>query len=600
MTRAARPAPRRAAAPALPVALVALGVLVGCGAGGAGDDSNYPDASSTGDASGCSIGVTYDPASPFEGETVTATAYVPEANGFLDYAWELQTSGGALVPFEQATSDLSQIRFTAPAAGPLYVTLDVSGSGCFGYGGSVNIRALGAQDTPWRVRFSPPPGLGAPPQERSVIVSSGAPFEWPSQALDPGIVASGSIVDGAGAPVAAYLRLSPAGAPELMIDGFAGSDGAYAIRALVTPHDLLIVPFRADLAPRRIASWLPGTEAITVDAGVAVTGTVHDPADQPLAGAIVTVKIAGVTSSVGTTDGAGAFTVRARPIAGGAVEVSVVPPVGTGLPRLQSAAAVLDTAQPLAIRYQPGVATRDVAGAVAQLGGAPAASGRVTFVGTVADAGVVAVGLAQAVAQGSFAIPVATDGGGALASQAVPAAAATAVVEAGAGAGLVTIDLTAATPATIAAAAPATVTARVVDADGAPVAGADVRAVPVDALAAAVATQVHVTSAADGTVAMPLAGGGGYQVVVVDRGGGHALRRAAVVASSTDLGDLALPDGLRFTGTISLQGATPSGVAVTVYCQDCAAADRARPAAEAATDDGGRFRATLVDPGVAP
>jgi hypothetical protein len=161
--------------------------------------------------------------------------------------------------------------------------------------------------------------------------------------------------------------------------------------------------------------------------------------------------------------------------------------------------------------------------------------------------------------------------------------------------GIVPIDLTDGVPPAIDAPAPATVTGRVVDAGGVdPVGGADVRAIPVGALAAVELGQLHTAAAADGTFTLPAAAGASYQLVIVDRTGAHALRRSdLLVTGSTPLGDLALPDGLRLRGQVRVGASDLPGVAISIFPED-----GLHPSAEAVTNASGTYATTLYDPGL--
>jgi hypothetical protein len=585
------------------LAAVALAALTGCGAelsGDVVDGGGHPDGAI------CSIGVAFTPAEPIAGQTVLAEAAVPDAAGQpLTYLWSIRRDDASPVAFDELASDARRISFVADERGTYHVDLGVGGSGCRDFQGEVYARDPDAIDRLWRLRVVPPMGTAAPVQEQLVLVPGGADFPV-SPTLDPGAVIAGTIVDAQGAGVPAYLRLTPTGTPDLSIDGFAGLDGSFAVRLTLVRHDLLIVPFRPDLAPRRLASWLPQAGPIVVDAGGAVTGSVLGPGQQPVVDAAVIVRIGGIPSSVGITDAAGGFTVRARPAAGAPVRVEVVPPREHVLPRLVSAEAPLGLAAPLAVRYDAALTTRDVAGAIARQAGTPAPGALVTFVGALATAGTVSAGGVDATASGSFAVPVLADGSGVLPAARVPAVAAEVVIAGPAGVGTASIDLRGEVPATIDVPAGAAVTGRIVGPDGAPVPGADLRAVPTGALAAAGAAEEHASAAADGQFGLLLAGGGRYELVARDRRRGAealALRRVELAAvASGGLGDLALPAGLGLSGVVRLAGSPLVGAAVTVYahCEECPAIDRQRPVAEAATDGSGRFRAVVVDPGIGP
>ncbi len=571
----------------------ALALGAGCGAGDAsGDDSAVDGGGSGGDAGdGCFVGVTYNPSDPVEGDTVTMTASVPEGDGFYEYRWTVDGSEDGLTP---AMVDRSAMRFTFAGPGTYAIGLDVVGTPCIRWDDVLPVRALGATQSQWRLRFSPPPWSTAPPQELIRTVLGGADWDVGDVALDPGATITGEIADGSGTAIAAYLRLTPTGTPDLAIDAFASAADGFEYGITLVRHDLLIIPYRADLAPRLVRDWTPQPGDHEVDAGTAVTGTVIGPDGSGVIGATVTLRVGGVPSSIGTTGAGGAFTVRARPVTSALVEVVVVPPTGSGLPRLTSSPAVLDLGVALAIEYADTLTSRDVAGATVTLGGVSAAGAEVTFTGSIGNAALVSTGAASAQAAGSFAIAVTSNGSGVLPSANIPVASGLAVVAPASG-----------TPSTapfddndttFAAPSSSPVTGRVVGPTGTPVVSADLRAVPTGALAAAGAGEVHVVAAADGTFALPLAAGGSYDLLIVDRHQDLSLLRTSWTGGA--LGDLALPDGLHLGGRVTLSGSgTMVGAAVTLFCESCPEAERAQPAAAAATDGGGRFRATVLDSG---
>lgn len=573
--------------------------VAACGADGAGDDDTAnPDGGASSDGDLCDVGVTFMPTLPTAGDTIVATSAVPDADAFVDYFWTVQHDGGD-VPFTLAAGDGSRIMFDTDDPGPYYVTLDVTGSDCRGFDGAINVRVPGATDSQWRLRFTAPPGQGVPPQERTIVVPSGADFDYGTVALDPGAFTSLTLRDAGGDPIPGYVRLTPAGSPGVVLDGFAGASGVASISSTLEPHDVLVIPLVAGVPPIGFTDWTPNNLTLMLDAGTAVSGTVLDPGGAGVVGATVTVRVDGVPSTAAITTAGGAFMVRARPDTGALVTVDVVPPEGSGLPRLRSAQAVLDLTMPIAVTYQATLARRDVGGAAVTIGGASAANATVTFVGAIAGAGVVATGLTQAAAAGSFAIPVVANGSGVLPAAQVPAIATEAVVHAGSSWGVVDVDLTTVAPAAITAPGAAAITGRVVDPQDAPVTAAVLRVTPTGALGAAGALERTVAVAADGTFTVSLAGGGDHALVFVDRSGDQALLRTPLaVTGAASLGDLELPDGLRLTGKVAFTGGSAPGVAVTIFCEDCPAADQLLPAAEAATDTGGRYRATVLDPGV--
>jgi hypothetical protein len=101
--------------------------------------------------------------------------------------------------------------------------------------------------------------------------------------------------------VPAYLRLTPAGTPDLVVDGWAGATGAYSVKTTLSHHDLLVVPFRTDLPSMTLHDWTPTSGDLVVTAGATVTGTVLDPGSAGLVGATVSLTVDGVPSTVATT-----------------------------------------------------------------------------------------------------------------------------------------------------------------------------------------------------------------------------------------------------------------------------------------------------------
>jgi hypothetical protein len=577
------------------VILGACGAAAGCAGADAGDWL-WPDGGApTSDAGACRVGVALSPVRPTAGEQVYAAASVPDASGLLTYSWTV-AGGGGPVPFEPVATDGSRIRFVPAAAGPLYVRLDVEGTVCLGFDGTFNVREPGATDTRWRLRFTAPPG-GAPPMEQVVVVPSGADYDLGEVTLDGGAQVSGVVTDGA-AGVPAYLRLTPVATPDLSVDAFALVDGAFTFTSTLDRHDLLIVPFDARLAPRRLTNWTPTGGTLVVDAGVAVAGTVVGP-DGPVEGASVQLVVGGVPSSYAATDAGGGFVVRARPQLGAVVTVSVTPPSSSGLAKLRSAPAVLDLAQPLAVVY-PARPTVDAAGVIVRAGGAIAPGAEVTFVGEVAAAATVTAGGTTATATGSFVVRVVADADGVLPPATLPAVPADAVIEpVGATAGVVPVSLGDGLPAELAAPGEAVVTGRVVDDALAPLPGVELRAFPGRSLELAGAPQVRAVAGADGAFALSVATGGAYELVVVDLAGRQARLHTELAGVATGaLGDLALPAGLRLLGTLRQAGSSVSTGGVTAFCEDCDGAARQRPVAEAATDASGGFRLTLPDPGL--
>jgi hypothetical protein len=590
-------------APAAVWAAIALGLAAaGCGAGKA---NPYPDAPGNGDGGvnpdappACTTYVDFAPASPIAGAApVVATGHVDNGSGFSTYAWIVRHAG-ADVAYTTVDLDGKTIQFDVPDPGPYDVHFEAGPtSECQATDTTLNVEAPGANVQAWRVRVVPPTGAAAPPQERLVNVKGGADFDYGTFSLDPGAVVAGTVVDGTGAPVTGYLRFAPEATPDVPVEAFAAADGTFQVRVQGARHDVLIVPSSGALAPVRVVGWQLEPQLVVPD-GAAITGVVDGPGGGPLAGARVELSIDGVPTTVATTDGAGAWTVLGH--AGGAVDLTVVPPAVTGLPRLDIAGATLDLTQPVAVRYAASIAAISVGGAAVHSAGAPAPGARVTFTGTVAAAGTATAGSTTAAARGSASAVAVADGAGVLPATLVVAAPLTAVVEPSpAVAAVVAVDTSGGAPAVIDAPAPVQLTGTATDPAGAPRAGVRVRLVPTGALAIATTLAPAAVSGADGTFSIDVAPGGHYALAATDL----ALRYAALDVPDVVAGDqgaLALGPAIALTGGVAVSGGGGvGGAAVTLLCATCAGVDRSRAFGEAVTSGGGDFKLAVPDPGTA-
>jgi len=571
----------------------------GCGAGNAqptvdgstGQDGSLQDAQPV-----CTTYVTFAPQTPVAGVApVVATGNVVNGSGFSTYTW-LVRHNGVDVQFTKVDLDGSTIQFDVPDPGPYDVHFEAGASSeCQATDTTLNVEAPGANVKAWRVRIVPPSGAGAPPQERLVNIKGGADYDYGTFSLDPGAVISGSVVDGGGAPVTAYLRFSPEATPDVPVEAFSGVDGAYQVRVQGARHDVLIVPASGALAPARIVGWQLEPQLV-VPAADTITGVVDGPGGGPLAGARVELTIGGVPTTVATTDAAGAWSVLGH--VGGAVDLKVVPAAGSGLPRLDVAGATIDLTQAVTVRYAASLSTVSVGGTVVESGSVAAPGARVTFTGAIAAAGSVTAGTSSATAAGTASAVALADGAGRLPATLVPAAPLTAVIEPSpAVAAVVAIDTSGGAPATIVAPAPAQLTGTATDPAGAPRANVRIRLVPTGALAVATTLAPAAVSGADGTFAIAVAPGGHYHLTATDL----ALRYTSVdvpdvVAGAQ--GALALGPAIALTGEVAVSGAGGiSGAALTLLCASCSGVDRSRAQAETVSTGGGQFHLVVPDPG---
>jgi hypothetical protein len=585
---------------ALALALIAAGLPACAGSLGSSDDDGggVPDA-----GTGCTAFISFEPAIPVAapGAVVRANATVEGAPGVIDYAWSVASPSGPLAT-SPAQADNSAITFPATAPGVYVVTLDVGAAiACPTVQTPLNVLAPGANQAQLRLRVTPPASANVPPFEKIVAVLGGADFSLGTVALDPGVTATATVQSG-GTGVAAYVRLMPVAAKDAAVEAFTNSTGGFSARVLGQPHDVIVIPTVAGYAPRRARDWVPSTPTIAVGAGATVTGVVRGPGGLPLAGARVQLKIGDVPSTLATTTATGAFTVLAEPDPGEVIAVDVMPPAGSGLPRLSArSATAFDLAQPFQIDYAQ-LALRDLAGATIRRQGAPVPGAKVVVVGTLAAAGTVTAGATQVAAPGVVRIAATANGSGVLPAALAPAQPLSAVVEVAAGDHAVTaIDLTSATPAAIDAPPAVSIATQLRSPDGTPIADAVLDALPVGPLALAGATSVaRARSGANGQLSASLAAGAHYDLRVHDpvRARGAPLS-ARAVSSQAVAASYTLRPALTATGKLLLQGSpTPvGGAAVELLCSTCSGLERSLPIAEGTSQPDGTFTLVVPDPG---
>jgi hypothetical protein len=578
-------------------ALIALVLIAGCGAGNdAGLDPG-------GDASPgpCGTMIEISPIAPFVGDRIRATAHAPGASGVPRYQW---TVGQGTVPDVADANpvtfstggDPASIEFTATIADVYLVRLAVTGSAiaCEVATQAVSVVARGDRAAFVRLRAVPPQRVVAPPIDRVISIGS-SNLEVGSVILDPGTRMTTTVTGPAGG-VPAYVRFSPNGTPDAAVEAFSDASGALATSLAIQLHSVLIVPSLPGLAPRRIPVWTPAAPTpLAVDAGTAVHGTVRDPDGAALAGATVQLAVDDVPSTVATTDAAGAFTVQVATTTG-TTAVTVVPSAASGLPRL-TASGALALAGPVDIRYAS-FARRSLAGVAIRRGGQPVARAKVVVVGLMPGAGTVTAG-ETASASGEVRIPITAGADGVLPAARAPAAPLSAVITVAPGdLAIAGLDLTAAAPATLDAAAMTAWTSQVRAPDGAPLAGAMIDVVPLGILALADAPALHLVSGADGGFGGRLPAAGRFDLRLRD----PAARVAPRVVRDLLLTELHpsydLPVAVMVSGTLQVGNAGPlGGGSIQILCSDCTGVERAKPIAEAAADEAGRFRLAVPAPG---
>jgi Carboxypeptidase regulatory-like domain len=579
-------------------ALVALAVT-GCagtisGDAGGDDGTDQP----------CHLNLVFDPQNVVAGPTtmIRVSAVTVDVLGVLAYSWRV-TFGGTPVNVTSAQDDGSQIEFLAPDPGTYDVNLNIAGTPgfCTAASTSINVRARGAQNGMLRLRVVPPPTVAAPPLEKSVTVYGGGDANLGIVGLDRGTLVH-PLVSGPDGGVPAYLRFAPLSAVDAVVEAFSDASGHVDVQLLPQPHAVFVVPADAGSAPRRIASWSPASTMIGVDAGSSITGTVHDPADAPLAGAKVQLSIDGVPSTLATTASDGSFALRAVTAGAGAVTVEVTPPNASGLPRLSATSQTFNLSTALQIRYASGLARKDLVGTQVQRQGAPVANAAVMVVGSLPAAGTVTAGT-SASAAGNIRVSSSTNAMGKLPGMLVPTGAnLSAVITVAAGdLAVAVLDLGDPLPTILDAPAMQPVTTAVQGPPDVDLRGAIVDFVPSGALAMAGAPALHVTAGTSGVFTAMLADGGHYDLRFHDPAG----RAAPLVVANRVAGSVApayrLPAALLVQGSLIVGGTQVlPNASVQMLCDACTGIERAKPIAETVSDENGQFTLAVPDLGTMP
>lgn len=580
-------------------ALLAL-MLAGCAGSadyGNNVDANPGDGGTTGDAGfGCALA--FDPVEPVASSILPIRAYtnLVGVDSFTTFTWTVEF-GGNPVAYTQAAADNSQIGFFAPTAGPYVVTVVVSGSkSCYDQR-TLNVSVPGANADVFRLRTVPSPSL-APPQETFIQVKGGADLNR-AIALDAGIAVNGLVKSSTtNAGVAAYLKFMPRSMPTAFTELFASSSGMYSLRLLPLDHDVLVIPQVAGLAPR-LVPWtaVPFTTELLVRPGTAVTGTVHGPSGAGVAGAKVQLYAGNVPSTLATTAADGSFSVRTDfPTGATSITVKVTPGATSGLPRLE-ATSTFNLGQSIAVSYAGSLATCDLANTPVRRGATNQPNAEVTVVGSLAA---VAGTIAGVNATNTVVASATADSTGKLPALLVPRGALTAVTKLSmTDHAASALDTSTCNVTSVDAPAMTTVSGTTKNPAMAAIGGIRIEAEATGVLALAGVPPVQISSAANGTFALPLAGGGRYNVRFTD----PQQRVAPLVVN--DVAPLGVPTNAQLLKALAISGdvsvvnnANPViGASVQLLCAACSGLDITRPIAETATDTVSRYRLAVPDPG---
>lgn len=536
------------------------------------------------DAGGCGIALAITPDQPIASPTtlITVTASAPSGEQGLAYVWKV-TRGAEAVTFSASpTSTGATIEFIADTPG-VYTIEATPDRVCAGSARTISVLAPSSDTGFVRLRAVAPQDVAAAPLDVVFGLPPGTDsYDVGDLVIEPGVTVTAKVSGPAGG-VAGYVRFSPNGMPDAMVEAFADASGTVRAGLSTQPHTVMVVPATAALAPRRFLQWTPAQPApLVLDAGTARHGTVLDAAGSGLAGATVQLTYNGLPSTVATTDARGRFTVGMTEL--GATTVSVAPPASSGLARLTGAFSEDTT-----VRYAS-VELRDLAGVIVRGHGAALANTEVTIVGTLESAGTVG----GASARGDVRLHARTSASGALPALTVPAKPLWLVVAGPTGATFAPLDLSVAVPAAANTLDAVPWTAVVLGHDALPLNGAVVDLAPTGPLALAGAPALQLRANAAGEIHGVTPPGAHYDLRFRDPLG----RAAPLVLLDRDPATLAmhtLSAARTVHGRLRVRNAGPlAGGAVQLMCMSCDGPERARPIVEALSDATGAF--TLAVP----
>lgn len=589
------------------LAAVAATLSASCGAGDGGIDAY------------CSMSMSVSPASPEVGDTVQLAALVNREgiSGAHSYSWSVRF-GSETVVQQMAAADNSVITFVAGQAGIYSLSLagSVGSLGCSGDNRDINVTVPGANFASYLLRVTPEAGTLAPTQDLLVSIAGGSPeFALGSVSLSPGAEVSLTLVGPSAEPLAGYVRARDLAAaePPLYREAYS-ADGDLSLQLSGAGHDVLVMPADPTVAPNLWSDVTASSIGSQLDlgGGIAITGSVSGPGGAAVEGAQVMVEVAGVPSTVATTDSAGNYSLMARP--GQGVAVYVVPAAGSGLPtlELEPGQDSLADATVIDVSYDPGLTSRVIAPDIRYSNGTTAAGlARVTFVARpIEDAGVITIAGAARSAVGTARLTSSADGSGQMAALTVVEAMYDVIIEPAPStptteaARMQLVDLTSASPTQLLLAQPARYTGVIQNSGGQPLAGVAIRARPLGNFGAATSAGGQAISASDGSFTVATVSAD-HEIVIDGHPIGHTRLHLAggvlPTGGQSQLGTITLPDSLSVTGRLTVAGgAVASRAHLAFYCEDCGTAGQPAMIAEGQSDAAGNFTVRLPDPGVSP
>lgn len=582
-------------------AMVCAALATGCASNDFGDNGN-----GNGNGTGCEMVILpFEPAEPVRGETVVARGDIATngLGGIFRYEWAAAIDG-QLLDVERRGDE--SIALEPLRAGVYDVELrgSVGGEACLSATRTLNVRELGADSKTYRLRVVP--AAGGVYAEREVRVFGGADYDLGPIVLDESAALDGRAL-GPDGPISGYVRVRGAGGATS--EGFADDEGRFRVARPFGggPYDVLVVP-DTELAPARV-SGLSGADLgdIPIDAGIEIAGAVDGPEGAPVVGARVSLTVDGVPSTVGETDGDGAFSLLAR--AGDAV-VRVSAPALGGLFDLR-AELEIEEGDSLFIEYAPSEAPVTASPQLTRADGATSAPGAqvIWIADEVENAGIVETAREVASARGSARRSARADGEGVADALELPRGSYEVIVAPAAdevfadAARALGVDLENGPPSSLALSVPAEIGGATKGTQGG-LEGVKVVASPSGSLARVAGASATVHTGEGGAFFLPVAGGADYELSLVPPPTaryGRAWLSAAAPGPGEDvaLGDVELPEAIAVFGELTRSGAGPlPGAHVSLFCVDCDSIPAEKPVAEAVSDPTGRFRLLVPDPGV--
>jgi hypothetical protein len=497
--------------------------------------------------------------------------------------WNVSLADGAtFTPEVIDTASGLTVRFRAPIPGSYTFRVDFPSSGCRGES-SVEVHSRDSKSAAYKLRILPPPSVGVPQQDQSLVIYGGTALGDHNLTLLQGTTIQATLFGPGPSPIAGEVRLLGENGPDAL--AVAGANGVFVV---AVNNDLsytpLLIPSSASLAPRLLAKvmgvTLPNTD-YSVDAGQQVSGTVREAA--PIAAARVVLHSGKLPSGTGVSAADGSFSLRAQP---GDYAASIG---ADGWPEVTVPSFTVPSS--LDVHYL--VSRFTVSAKVLAFDGSAVSGARVTLrspslPGIATVNGSPASGVVKQV--------LISGADGTLPPLLLPASRYDVLIEPPAGAAdgvtATTQQLASNDTWTLSLQPRIVLSGTVSNLLGEPVSGARVTAFETAGLGAAPAT----TSASDGTWELRVDSGSPMELLVEPPGASNLASARLGLPAGTTKADAALGPGLRVGGyVVSPSGGKLPSVVVEALCSGCGSDV---PLASAISDGTGAYALYLPDPGV--